>query len=121
MLASCALFQGRRDEAGSLVRVPAPEVEALVLQTLREVENVTADSSPATAMLDSEPVGRILDKVVVRKGSLEITYRGSGNTQSHSLVVPLSLPPTRVRGNSPRLMDSRSMKLGRFVQRHEHD
>jgi site-specific DNA recombinase len=81
-----------------VARVPAPEVEALVLQTLREVGNAPADSSPiGDTMLVREPVGRTLDMVVVRKGSLEITYRGSDNTQSHSLLVPLSLPPTRVR------------------------
>jgi site-specific DNA recombinase len=106
--ASCALFQGRKDEAGSVARVPAPEVEALVLQTLREVGNAPADSSPiGDTMLVREPVGRTLDMVVVRKGSLEITYRGSDNTQSHSLLVPLSLPPTRVRRETLRPMDPR--------------
>jgi site-specific DNA recombinase len=93
---SCALFQGRKGEAGSVARVPAPEVEALVLQTLSDA---TADpTSPVSdAMLDCELVGCILEKIVVRKGSVEITYRGSDNTQTRSLSVPLSLPPTRVR------------------------
>jgi hypothetical protein len=93
---SCALFQGRQDEVGSVARVPAPEVEALVLQTLSDA---TADpTSPVSdAMLDCELVGRILEKIVVRKGSVEIAYRGSDNIQIHSLSVPLSLPPTRVR------------------------
>jgi len=33
---SQAMLQGRRSEAGSVVRVPAPEIEALVLDGVRQ-------------------------------------------------------------------------------------
>jgi hypothetical protein len=35
---SCVLAQGRKHEAGSVPRVPAPEIERIVLKTLRETE-----------------------------------------------------------------------------------
>jgi site-specific DNA recombinase len=35
---SCGLAQGRKHDAGSVPRVPAPEIERIVLKTLRETE-----------------------------------------------------------------------------------
>ena len=34
---SCGIFQGRREDAGSVPRVPAPEIEAAVLQALKNL------------------------------------------------------------------------------------
>ena len=46
---SHALLQNRTDEAGSVPRVPAPEVEQLVVNSLREIASSQAgDSGPPT-------------------------------------------------------------------------
>ena len=36
---SCVLAQGRRHDAGSVPRVPAPEIETIVLKALRQADD----------------------------------------------------------------------------------
>jgi hypothetical protein len=61
---SCVLAQGRKHEAGSVPRVPAPEIEAIVLRALRE-----ADESAEKDLSERELVHERLARVVVREGS----------------------------------------------------
>jgi len=88
---SRALSEGRKDEAGSLTRVPAPEIEALVVEAIRtshvgwsaqssgELENAGSVSATAAAQDILEPtpddralVAAAVDRVVIGAGSVDI-------------------------------------------------
>jgi hypothetical protein len=93
--ASCALFQGRKDEAGSVARVPAPEVEALVLKTLRQVADAsdTVTSMADAATLDDRGLIKgCLDRVIVRKGALEVLWQCEHEAQARSVITKWCLP-----------------------------
>jgi hypothetical protein len=79
---SQALLQGRREEAGSRPRVPAPELEALVTARLREVGCTSLSSA--------------LDRVVVRDDSVMISTKGAQGQTSGS-THSVQWAPTRGR------------------------
>jgi DNA invertase Pin-like site-specific DNA recombinase len=94
---SQALVQGRRADAGSVPRVPAPEIEAAVITALRaETSNggaaVVADSDMPPRSLIEARIG----KITIRRGALEIALRDADD-EAPVLTVPWSPPPTRVR------------------------
>src|SRR5262245_6458327 len=66
---SHALQQGRGIDAGTMSRVPAPEVECIVLKTLSE--HSRADSYPELAD-DRDLIDRLLDCVVIKPHAVEI-------------------------------------------------
>jgi site-specific DNA recombinase len=72
--------------------VPAPEIEAVVLQEFRRVQGST-DTGP----VGFEQIATWLDRVVVRQGSIELVPKGEGAGESFSIVVPWSPPPRRRR------------------------
>src|SRR4051794_19872954 len=81
---SCVVAQGRKAEAGSVARVPAPEIEEQVLSALGRAEGEGASRSDANAPgdQDRERIEQRLEKVVVTPGALEITLatgEGSGS------------------------------------------
>jgi DNA invertase Pin-like site-specific DNA recombinase len=101
---SSALMQGRRSEAGSVARVPAPEIEALVLSVLEERLNSGAPPGPSSmGGLEERPsrpemIGATLDRVTVRPGEVEIRHRtDGGEAPQPPLVVRWSPPPARRR------------------------
>jgi DNA invertase Pin-like site-specific DNA recombinase len=87
---SCVLAQGRRSEAGSVPRVPAPEIEGIVLKALRE-----ADATPAQHLSERELVHERLAKLVLRTGRLEIWLTPSDDAQPKRLDLPWSAPASR--------------------------
>jgi site-specific DNA recombinase len=97
---SCVTFQGRREDAGAVPRVAAPEIEAEVLRVLKQLSNsdqkAVRRSASANAN-DRQLVERRLDKVVVRKGKIEIVVRPEKGSRGRSFVVPWSPPPTTRR------------------------
>ena len=68
---SAPLMQGRREEAGSVPRVPAPELEQLVIASLQtEVAPSETHDNPAEA--DRQLVLQQVRRVEVRSGSVLI-------------------------------------------------
>jgi site-specific DNA recombinase len=65
---SQALLQGRNEEAGSVSRVPALDVEELILTSLRA--HLGAENSDRLTSLNS-----IVERIVVQNGKLEIHFR----------------------------------------------
>jgi site-specific DNA recombinase len=102
---SAPLMQGRREQAGSVSRIPAPEIEQLVIDAVRSAtmpaERVE-DGSPS----DRELVDQRLKRVEVRSGAvlIEITtgedevMQGVDAAPARSVfTVPWCVPPSRVR------------------------
>jgi site-specific DNA recombinase len=69
---SHALLQKRNDGAGSVPRVPAPEIETVVLKALREHFGASDDREQPTFVNDRDLIERELDRIVVRAEALEI-------------------------------------------------
>ena len=87
---SCVLAQGRKHEAGSVPRVPAPEIEAIVLEALRD-----ANDTPDQHLSERELVHERLARVVVRTGRLEISLTLPDHAEPKRLDLPWSAPASR--------------------------
>jgi site-specific DNA recombinase len=74
---SHALLQKRNDKAGSVPRVPAPEIESVVLRALREHFVSNENCEQPTAVNDRDWVERQLDRIVVQAETLEIHLAGA--------------------------------------------
>jgi site-specific DNA recombinase len=99
---SAPLMQGRREEAGSVPRVPAPEIEQLVIESLRS-EIAASGSQDDPPEIDRESVLQQVRRVEVRSGSVlvEIGPRpqetnGGDVAPPRVITVPWSPPPGRV-------------------------
>jgi hypothetical protein len=101
---SAPLMQGKREAAGSVPRVPAPDIEQLVMERLRS--EVAPSGCEGHAEVDRHSVLQHVRRVEVRSGSvlLEIALPseeqadGANAAPSARLVnVPWSPPPGRVR------------------------
>jgi site-specific DNA recombinase len=69
---SHAILQKRKAEAGSVARVPAPEIENLVLDGVRKHRASMAGAEQPTAMDDRHLIERYVDSVIVKPQALEI-------------------------------------------------
>jgi site-specific DNA recombinase len=69
---SHALSQKRNGEAGSVPRVPAPEIENVVLNSLREHFEANGDREQRTVVDDRNRIERQLERIVVQARALEI-------------------------------------------------
>ena len=69
---SHALLQKRPDEAGSVPRVPAPEIEQIVVKVLRELADQAGDGNPPTLADERNLVEQHVDHVVIRPNAIEI-------------------------------------------------
>ncbi|WP_181708520.1 recombinase family protein [Chthonobacter rhizosphaerae] len=92
---SSALVQGEPERAGSVPRVPAPEIEGTVQEALARALAVTASTREGTA--ESELYLACVERVVVRQGELEVSWRLEGEASPSGLVVPWSAPTRRPR------------------------
>jgi site-specific DNA recombinase len=88
---SAALLQGRREDAGSVPRAPAPDVEAVVIKALRQIVDGGAQSGHGQdrAGTDRDLVDVHIDKIVIRKNGIELTPR---NTGSDGPAAPVTVP-----------------------------
>jgi site-specific DNA recombinase len=68
---SHALMQKRKVEAGSVARIPAPEIETLVLNAVRKHIGVQGEDS--AALSDRDLIERYVDRVVVKPEALELS------------------------------------------------
>jgi len=97
---SAALLQGRREDAGSVPRVPAPDVEAVVIKALRQIAGGAALSGNGQdgARTDRDLIDVRVDKIVIRKDAIEITARNTGsNGPAAPVFVPWSPAPVSRR------------------------
>jgi len=98
---SHALLQNRKAAAGSIARVSAPDVEALVCKTVREAIQMN-ETTP-----DRDLVTQHVEQVVVCRSQLEITLRiAESSTEldaSTRLTVPFvpNHPPTKGIAHAP--------------------
>jgi hypothetical protein len=84
---SCVLAQGRKAEAGSIARVSAPEIEAAVVNGLRDTIGIDNENEPVS---DAAFVERHLICVTLSSGSLEIAYRPSADGSEQRTVLAWS-------------------------------
>ena len=67
---SIVVAQGCKDEAGSIRRVPAPEIEKLAIDALRQ--HMCKEGLPGKT-IDKELVETQLHRVVIRSQAIEVT------------------------------------------------
>jgi DNA invertase Pin-like site-specific DNA recombinase len=83
---SHALLQKQAGEAGAVMRVPAPEIEALVLNGVRQQ---IASSEVAPAMTDRELIERHIERVTIQSQGVEVHFvplSGSAAASSNGMA-----------------------------------
>lgn len=78
---SHALIQGRKRDAGSVNRVPATEIENLVLQAVRQ----NLSSRDPDALSDQEAIIAQVDKITVKREVLEIKFFETEPTSTNTI------------------------------------
>ncbi|MEE1657861.1 recombinase family protein [Microvirga sp. CF3062] len=96
---SAALQQGRKDEAGSVSRVPAPDLEAMVLKAIADGNSACSQNNgDRDHASGAELMATLIDRVIVRRGTIEIVRRASeGEEQFAPIIVPWSPVSRRCR------------------------
>jgi site-specific DNA recombinase len=99
---SCVIAQGRRQEAGIVPRVPAPEIEAAVSKALGDAaltqpQHRLSDAEPIQCCenpreRDKENVFAALDRVIVASGHLDIFLRSGSEHDSSPSGEALRIP-----------------------------
>jgi hypothetical protein len=69
---SHALLQHRKEQAGSVARVPAPEIEALVLDGLHRHRAAIVEPEPPAPITDRALIERHVERVTVKPEALEV-------------------------------------------------
>jgi site-specific DNA recombinase len=82
---SHALLQGRRDEAGSVGRVSAPDAEQLVIGALRAAFDQEKDAS------DGDLLQKRLDNAVVYRNRIEITLQQDDDPDADVASSPANI------------------------------
>ena len=75
---SHALLQNRKAEAGSIARVPAPEIESLMCNGVRRHLGSMAEAGPPTALADRDLIERHVARVIVTPQALEVRLNPAG-------------------------------------------
>ena len=95
---SQAILQRRSDEAGSVARVPAADIETLVVEALRKRDDETSKDPSPKPVTDSDLIRRYVDRIVVRPQAIEIhlhnrkpANKGRG-TERNRISSIISLP-----------------------------
>ena len=94
---SQALLQNRKAEAGSIARIPAPEIDSLGCECVRR--HLTAQGKAPAASADRELIERHVARVIVTPQPLDIWLIRSGGTLAQAEDPSLAdlaphLPPT---------------------------
>ena len=89
---SSALLRGRKAEAGSVLRASAADLEATVLQALRQKFEVLGESNGLTP---ADLVDHKLARVVLDPKHVVITLKSAGENSSQPIEVPWSPRKTR--------------------------
>ena len=86
---SAVLSQGRKEDAGTVSRVSAPEIEALVLKAIKQHSNAANDD-----VADRVLVERHVEAIVVKKGTIDIKLRQDQESEPISVSLPWAPTPT---------------------------
>jgi site-specific DNA recombinase len=111
---SHAILQMRKDEVGSVARVPASDIEAAVVKMLRERLGAECNGERSIAADDRDLIERHIERVIIKREAIEIRLVGEdgvlksredvGNSKAggHSattVTVPcLATAPAEARG-----------------------
>ena len=90
---STMLVQGRKDEAGSMPRLPAPELEAIVCQAL----GIPASSQLDLPMTDRERIEADVERVVVGNGQVSILLTETAATSAKTNPIVIAWTPQPMR------------------------
>ena len=96
---SAPVLQGNKEQAGSVARVSAPDIEAVVVSAIRDRNQqraTPADQGIADTLLERELIENHVGRVKVCQGSVEIVLTTETYGPSESMVVPWS-PPLSTR------------------------
>jgi DNA invertase Pin-like site-specific DNA recombinase len=72
---SMAILQKRSHQAGSIARVPAPDIEAAVVDTLRN--RFASEQQDGAEPREDELIDRHVEAITVKQGTLEITLKSA--------------------------------------------
>lgn len=117
---SQAILQKRFDEAGSISRIPAADVETLVVEALRKRDGETSKDEPAKHLPDRNLIEHNIDRVIVRPRTIDVHMQNqtltSGNRRTKRsrpagiISTPWSAPSsTAAKGVLHSSSPSRSM------------
>jgi site-specific DNA recombinase len=98
---SHAILQNRKTEAGSVARIPAPEIETLVCDGVRRHLAAMGGTEVATPLAEGELIERHVARVIVKPQALEVclvpTCEASAQAEDHGLDNLASChPPTTI-------------------------
>jgi site-specific DNA recombinase len=105
---SHALLQRRKDQAGGVARVPAIQVEAIVVEAVRGRMQQVAPAQGHCDLSDREVIDRHVKRVVVNPQSIDVQLLAagaSGASQTYDRpeqVVPRRPSSSACRGKRPR-------------------
>ena len=91
---SAPLTRRRKENAGTVARVPAPEIEAAVLNALGIDPGEIAPATDGNNPMLSGALGSRVDRIVVKPGAIEIWPK---ELNSFPVLLPWSVPPVRRR------------------------
>ncbi len=83
-------MQNRKAEAGSIARVPAPEIETLVCEGIRRHLAAMGDGEPATATADRDLIERHVAREIVKPQALEVCLTEDPSLQDPAPRRPLT-------------------------------
>jgi DNA invertase Pin-like site-specific DNA recombinase len=86
---SAPVNEGSVGGKGSLSRVAAPEVEALVMDAVREHAGATPGDIDAAAVLDQDLIDAHVKRIIVSRDSVAITFKGDEGEDSGTVIKPL--------------------------------
>jgi DNA invertase Pin-like site-specific DNA recombinase len=92
---SRVLLEGRKDKAGSVSRVPAPEIETAVIAALREKYGEPATSGDHSAEIsDAQLINDRATKIVVHPNHVDVLTRDTENARPETIEVRWSRTPS---------------------------
>ena len=97
---SQAVLQKRKDEAGSIARVAAPDIEELVIAALRhQVGNINRQALPVQTcplleLSDRDLVALHVERIVLGSRHIDVTLRGSASPEGQGIADAGSLAST---------------------------
>jgi len=114
---SQAILQQRKAEAGSVARVPAAEIETLVLDGISKHDASIGETQHPTAMADRDLIERHVDRVIVKPEALEVRLvrpaEASTQTEEPSAndPTPGRLPTITLAWTAPRVAAVKGIAL----------
>jgi len=85
---SHAVLQKRKAQTGSVARVPAPEIESLVLATVRGHLTATGGGESPIAMTDRDLIERQVERITVKPQAIEIRLVAPTEVTDEAARVP---------------------------------